>query len=115
MQLPKKTNLLIKRNSKVFTGSIDTTGTVIEDDRFYNKDVVGRRNHDPPHFGIRTDKLKFVPDKLAVMSVAQLELAGVPTPIFLPFGFSHLPRGEVLGSFSHPLITKMTKGFSSKI
>lgn len=103
---------LLGETSKFLAGSIDTTGTVIEDDRFYNKDVVVTTcNHDPPHFGIRTDKLKFVPDKLAVMSVAQLELAGVPTPIFLPFGFFPLAKGRSSGLIFPSFDYQNDKGF----
>ncbi|MEZ4910794.1 MAG: putative LPS assembly protein LptD [Saprospiraceae bacterium] len=89
---------LLGEKSKFIGATLDSTGVVIEDDKFYNEDVVVTTcNHDPPHFGIRTNKLKFVPNKLAVMSVAQLEIAGVPTPIFLPFGFFPLAKGRSSG------------------
>ena len=89
---------LLGEKSKFIGGTKDSLGVVIEDDKFFNEDVVVTTcNHDPPHFGIRTNKLKFVPNKLAVMSVAQLEIAGVPTPIFLPFGFFPLAKGRSSG------------------
>ncbi|HUR30782.1 MAG TPA: putative LPS assembly protein LptD [Saprospiraceae bacterium] len=40
-----------------------------------------------PHFGIRARKVKTIPDKLAVVGPSHLELFGVPTPLWLPFGF----------------------------
>ncbi len=40
-----------------------------------------------PHFGIRATKIKTIPDKLAVIGPSNLELFGVPTPVWLPFGF----------------------------
>lgn len=40
-----------------------------------------------PHYGIRANKLKVVPDKLAVLGFSHLEIAGIPTPAVLPFGF----------------------------
>lgn len=40
-----------------------------------------------PHYGIRANKLKVVPNKLAVLGFSHLEIAGIPTPAILPFGF----------------------------
>ena len=42
---------------------------------------------DHPHFGIRASKLKVVPNKLAVLGFSILEIADIPTPLMLPFGF----------------------------
>src|SRR5690606_10562020 len=44
-------------------------------------------DHPTPHFGIRATKVKTIPDKLAVVGASNLELFGVPTPVWLPFGF----------------------------
>lgn len=64
----------------------------------YNEDaIITTCNHYPPHFGIRASKMKFVPKKLAVLSVAQLEIEKVPLPIFLPFGFFPLIKGKSSG------------------
>ena len=41
--------------------------------------------------------MKFIPDKIAVMGPAQLEIAGIPTPIVLPFGFFPLIKGQSSG------------------
>ena len=68
------------------------------DDEIYNKNaIITTCTHNPPHYGIRADKLKFVHNKLAVLSVAQVEIARVPTPIFLPFGFFPLAKGKSSG------------------
>ncbi|MCB0691530.1 MAG: LPS-assembly protein LptD [Saprospiraceae bacterium] len=64
----------------------------------YNeKALVTTCNHKEPHFGIRAHKLKVIPNKLAVVGPSQLELAGVPTPLFLPFGFFPLSKGASSG------------------
>lgn len=43
--------------------------------------------HPSPHFAIRATKVKTIPNKLAVVGASNLELFGVPTPLWLPFGF----------------------------
>lgn len=88
---------LVGSTTKFIGGATDSLGTKA-DDRVYNEDaIITTCTHDPPHFGIRTGKLKFVPNKLAVMSVANLEIAKIPTPLFLPFGFFPLAKGKSSG------------------
>lgn len=52
---------------------------------------------DHPHFGIRSSKQKIIPDKLAIVGPSQVEIMGVPTPIWLPFGFFPLKKGRSTG------------------
>ncbi|OAV45408.1 putative LPS assembly protein LptD [Lewinella sp. 4G2] len=52
---------------------------------------------DHPHFGIRTQKAKVIPNKLAVIGPSNLEIMGVPTPFWLPFGFFPLKSGRSTG------------------
>ena len=67
-------------------------------DVIYNKDaVITSCNHPDPHFGIRASKMKVVTNKVAVIGPSNLELAGVPTPLWLPFGFFPLTSGESTG------------------
>ncbi len=88
---------MVGSKTKYISGLTDSLGNK-EDDRIYNEDaIITTCNHDPPHFGIRASKMKFVPKKLAVLSVAQLEIEGVPTPLFLPFGFFPLIKGRSSG------------------
>ncbi len=69
-----------------------------EEDHIYNKDaLITTCDHETPHYGIRTRKLKVIPDRLAVVGPANLEIAGVPTPLFLPFGFFPLSSGRSAG------------------
>jgi hypothetical protein len=88
---------LVGSTTKYIGGQTDSLN-IKEDDRIYNRDaIITTCTHDPPHYGIRAGKLKFVPNKVAVLSVAQVEIANVPTPIFLPFGFFPLVKGKSSG------------------
>ncbi|WP_236975607.1 putative LPS assembly protein LptD [Membranihabitans maritimus] len=40
-----------------------------------------------PHFGIRSNKQKIVPNKELIIGPSNLEIMGIPTPLVLPFGF----------------------------
>lgn len=88
---------LLGSKTKFIGGATDSLG-IKTDDQLYNLDaIITTCDHVPPHFGIRTNKLKLVPNKLAVLSLAQVEIAGVPTPLFLPFGFFPLAKGKSSG------------------
>ena len=41
---------------------------------------------DTPHFGINAKKIKVIPGKLIVSGPCNINIEGVPTPIWLPFG-----------------------------
>lgn len=77
--------------------SKDADSTLIDDQIFNENAIITTCNHEHPHFGIRTTKLKVVPDKLAVLGPSNLEIAGIPTPIVLPFGFFPLLQGRSSG------------------
>jgi hypothetical protein len=82
--------------TKYISKGVDST--LQEEKILYNKNaLITSCNHEHPHFGIRTSKLKVVPDKIAVVGPAQLEIAGIPTPVVLPFGFFPLAEGESSG------------------
>lgn len=73
---------------------IDSTQTYIG----FNSDAVFTTcNLEEPHFGIHSNKQKFIPDKLIVVGPSNLIIANVPTPIFLPFGFFPLSKGKKSG------------------
>lgn len=72
--------------------------SLIEDDVIYNENaLITTCNHEHPHWGFRTKKLKVIPDKIAVVGPANLEIAGIPTPLVLPFGFFPLAEGQSSG------------------
>lgn len=69
-----------------------------DNDAIYNsKSLVTTCNHETPHFGIRAKKLKVVPEKLAVAGPSNMELAGIPTPVVIPFGLFPLTSGNSSG------------------
>ena len=53
--------------------------------------------HPIPHFGIRSTKQKVIPNKLVIIGPSNLELMGVPTPLWLPFGFFPISSGRQTG------------------
>lgn len=64
----------------------------------YNEDaILTTCDAEHPHFGIHTRKLKVVPNKLVVTGFSNLELAGVPTPIIIPFGFFPITKTRKAG------------------
>ncbi|MEY4105792.1 MAG: hypothetical protein RL181_134 [Bacteroidota bacterium] len=57
-------------------------------DVLYSQDALFTTcNAEHPHFGIRSQKQKVVPDKLVIVGPSQLEIMDIPTPLWLPFGF----------------------------
>ncbi|NJC24741.1 putative LPS assembly protein LptD [Neolewinella antarctica] len=50
-----------------------------------------------PHFGIHTNRAKIIPGKLAIFGASNLEIMGVPTPLWLPFGFFPISSGRSTG------------------
>lgn len=71
---------------------------LLNQDQLFNKNaVITTCTNDHPHFGIRTRKLKVIPDELAVAGLSNLEIMGIPTPAILPFGFFPLIKGRSSG------------------
>ena len=52
---------------------------------------------DHPHFAIRTSRAKVIPNQLAAIGPSNLEIMGVPLPLWLPFGFVPLKEGRSTG------------------
>ncbi|MBL7810354.1 MAG: LPS-assembly protein LptD, partial [Saprospiraceae bacterium] len=64
----------------------------------YNEDAIITTCDDPhPHFGIRTQKLKVIQDKLVVTGLSNLEVGGIPTPLIIPFGFFPVTKTRKAG------------------
>jgi len=83
--------------TKYIGGSTDSTGLKLEDVIYEKNAIISPCNHNPPHFGVRAGRFKFIPNKVAVLSLAQVEIARVPTPLILPFGFFPLIKGKSSG------------------
>ena len=57
-----------------------------------------------PHFGINARKIKVVPGRVIASGPANINIEGVPTPIFLPFGLFPVSQGQRSG-FKIPTYT----------
>lgn len=81
--------------SKFISGSpSDTTSN----DIIYSEDAIFTTcTADHPHFGIHSNKQKIIPDKLVVIGPSNLEIMGIPTPLWLPFGFFPVSKGRRSG------------------
>ena len=83
--------------SKFVSGAIRTNDSTRSDVIYTEGAIFTSCSLDHPHFGIRTQKAKVVPNKLAIIGPSNLEIMGVPTPFWLPFGFFPLKSGRSTG------------------
>lgn len=68
------------------------------DNTVYNQDaIITTCNLDHPHYGIRSSKQKVIPGKQVIVGPSNVELGGVPTPLWLPFGFFPIGSSEKSG------------------
>ncbi len=74
------------------------------DGHHHAEDVICSKNslfttcdHPHPHFGIRSNKQKIIADKVIVVGPSNLEIAGVTTPLWIPFGFFPMTKGKRSG------------------
>ncbi|MEM9992271.1 MAG: putative LPS assembly protein LptD, partial [Bacteroidota bacterium] len=68
--------------------TVPGTDSTFQRDVVYNEDAIFTTcNHPDPHYGIRSKKQKVIAGKVVVVGPSNLEIAGIPTPIYLPFGF----------------------------
>ena len=54
-------------------------------------------NLDHPHFYFKAKKIKLVPNKIMVTGPANLWIADVPTPLYIPFGIFPIKQGRRSG------------------
>ncbi len=64
-----------------------------------------------PHFGIRSRKMKVIPDKVTVSGLFNLEIAGVPTPLGFLFGMFPQPNRRRSGLIFPQYGETQTNGF----
>lgn len=65
-----------------------TPDSIVEQDIIYSEDAIFTTcNHPEPHYGIRSSKQKVIPGKMVIVGPSNVEIAGIPTPLFLPFAF----------------------------
>ena len=83
--------------SKFVSGALRVDDTTRADVIYTEGAIFTTCSANHPHFGIRTQKAKVVPNRLAVIGPSNLEIMGVPTPLWLPFGFFPLKTGRSTG------------------
>jgi hypothetical protein len=94
----KQEDLYVIGDRAKFIGAKSTPDDTLARNTVYNKDALITTCDAPhPHFGIRTRRLKVVPDKVVVTGLSVLELGGVPTPFVLPFGFYPITKTRKAG------------------
>lgn len=69
-----------------------------EKDKIYGRRAIITTCDDPhPHYGIRSTRQKIIPNKSVIVGPSNMEIAGVPTPIWLPFGFFPIATSRKAG------------------
>jgi hypothetical protein len=66
---------------------------------------------DTPHFGIRAKKIKVIPNRVIVSGPANLNIEGVPTPIYLPFGIFPASQKQKSGFVLPTYTVEQQRGF----
>lgn len=88
-------DVIVRGNKTKYVGG-DTKSRA--EDVIYSQDAIFTTcTADHPHFGIRSNKQKVVPNKVVVVGPSQMEIMDVPTPIWLPFGFFPISSGRSTG------------------
>jgi lipopolysaccharide assembly outer membrane protein LptD (OstA) len=65
-----------------------------------------------PHFYIKADKIKVIPKKQIVTGPANLVIAGINTPLFVPFGFFPIPEERKHGLIFPTFGESQERGFN---
>lgn len=79
---------VIGSKSKFIRTDVAQGDSTVTQDIIYSQDAIFTTcNHPEPHYGIRSQRQKVIPGKLVIVGPSNLEIAGVPTPLWLPFGF----------------------------
>ncbi len=78
---------ILGSKAKFFSGQGETDSTEIKDFVYSQNAIFTTCDHPEPHFGIRSQKQKLVPNDVVVVGPSNLEIMGIPTPLWLPFGF----------------------------
>lgn len=83
--------------SKFVSGAVRTSDTTQADVIYTEGAIFTSCSAEHPHFGVRTQRAKVIPGKTAIIGPSNLEIMGVPTPFWLPFGFFPLKSGRSTG------------------
>ena len=94
-----QSNLFLKGTKTKFVTQDGTDGdSTFTENVLFNRNAIFSTCDAPhPHYGIRSRKQKVVQDKVVVVGLSNLEIGGVPTPVYLPFGFFPLKEFKSTG------------------
>jgi hypothetical protein len=68
------------------------------DDIIYNKNaIITSCDAEHPHYGVYSSKQKVIPNKLVIVGPSNVRVAGIPTPLWLPFGFFPISKNARAG------------------
>lgn len=82
------------------------------DDSYYGSELrYTTCDLDHPHYYIEARRAKVIPQKIAVTGPANLVIADVPTPLFLPFGIFPIKRGQTSGILIPQYGNHSTQGY----
>ncbi|MFH1321263.1 MAG: putative LPS assembly protein LptD [Bacteroidota bacterium] len=91
--------LITQASTKEGEGFIHSdTAKKDEDDVYFIKNgTYTTCDSEHPHFGIKSSKLKVIPDDKIITGPAYLTIADIPTPLVLPFGIFPNKTGQASG------------------
>ena len=93
--ITQESNLYVRGTETKFVSS---KADSVDSDVVYNQSVLLTTCDAPvPHYGIRSRKQKIIPDRQVIVGGSNVEIANIPTPLFLPFGFFPLTSGPKNG------------------
>ena len=68
--------------------------------------------HAQPHFGLKMSKAKMIKDKKIFVGLTNMELEGIPLPIFIPFGFFPITKKGTSGVIMPTYGEERMRGFN---
>ena len=94
-----QSNLFLKGTKTKFVSKevIEKDSTSTENILYNQQAIFSTCDLPHPHYGIRSKKQKVIANKVVVAGPSNLEIGGVPTPIYLPFGFFPLKQFKSTG------------------
>lgn len=94
----KQDDLYVLGEKAKFVGQASADTTEANKKVVYNYNaLITTCDAEHAHFGIRTKKLKVIPNRLVVTGFSNVEIGGVPTPLVLPFGFFPITKSRKAG------------------
>ena len=105
-------DILIHAKRSKFISHTPKDSTEKKKDIIFSEDAIFTTcTADTPHFGVHSKRQKIVANKLVVSGPLNLEIMGVPTPLWLPFGFFPVTEPRGTGLLFPEFVTTGEQGF----